>query len=132
MGRGLNGNLFKPPSRVKQKVREAFAGKQVQNAPYITRNLGSGPTALVDLGAGLMPLVSPSRMAWLLLGVDRPGSEAVVAGRICGVALFAIGIACRVAWSLGIFVTLPAAERRLYNFPGRPMAGGATRYVASG
>ena len=51
-------------------------------------------TALVEAGAGLMLLVTPSLATRLLLDIDRPAPEALVVGRVCGAALLAIGVAC--------------------------------------
>lgn len=51
-------------------------------------------TALIEVGAGLSLVCLPALVIWLLLGVVKPSPEALVVGRIGGVALLAIGVSC--------------------------------------
>src|SRR5262249_58657578 len=51
-------------------------------------------TALVEVVTGLLLLVWPAVPIALLLGVDQASSEALIAARIAGAALLAIGVAC--------------------------------------
>ena len=50
-------------------------------------------TALVEMGAGLALFAAPVIVVHLLLGADL-SAEALPLGRLAGVALFALGIAC--------------------------------------
>jgi hypothetical protein len=54
-------------------------------------------TAIGEGATGLALLVSPSIVLWLLLGVEYVSQEAILASRIAGAALAAIGTACWVA-----------------------------------
>jgi hypothetical protein len=53
-------------------------------------------TAVIEVGAGLAMLVAPTVVVQLLLGPNISG-EAISLGRLAGVALLALGIACWVA-----------------------------------
>ncbi len=54
-------------------------------------------TALGEAGTGLLLLFLPAVLLVLLLGVKQAAPEALVAARIAGAALLAIGIACWLA-----------------------------------
>src|SRR5262249_52403918 len=54
-------------------------------------------TALVEGGTGLALLVTPSLTAELLLGTGLVEPAALVLGRVTGVALLAVGVACGLA-----------------------------------
>jgi hypothetical protein len=51
-------------------------------------------SALIELSAGLVLLVSPSAAAQLLFGSPLETSAAVALGRLAGAALLALGVAC--------------------------------------
>ncbi len=51
-------------------------------------------TALVETGAGLALLLSPSLVAALLLGASLDAPAAVVVARVAGAALLSLGGAC--------------------------------------
>ena len=53
-------------------------------------------TAVIEIGAGLAMLVAPTVVAQLLLGAGISG-ETIPIGRLAGVALLALGIACWLA-----------------------------------
>ena len=53
-------------------------------------------TAVIEAGAGLALLVMPTVVVQLLLGADISGA-AIPLGRVAGVALLALGVACWVA-----------------------------------
>ena len=51
--------------------------------------------ALVEIATGLLLLVHPSALAWLLFGTDLTSSQAALAlGRLAGCALLSLGWAC--------------------------------------
>ena len=52
--------------------------------------------AVAEAATGLALIVGPSLVGRLLLGEELPGVAAVV-GRVAGIALFALGIACWLA-----------------------------------
>lgn len=54
-------------------------------------------TALLELGAGLALIALPSTVVKLLLGSGLDSSAAMTLGRLTGVALFALSIACWLA-----------------------------------
>jgi len=54
-------------------------------------------TALIEVGVGLSLVCLPALVIWLLLDVGEPSPEALIVGRIGGVALLAIGVACWLA-----------------------------------
>ena len=54
-------------------------------------------TAVIEVGAGLALLAAPAVVVQLLLGADISG-EAIPLGRLAGVALLALGIACWLAY----------------------------------
>jgi hypothetical protein len=54
-------------------------------------------TALGEVGTGLLLLFLPSVLLALLLGVEKAAPEALLAARIAGAALLAIGVACWLA-----------------------------------
>jgi hypothetical protein len=54
-------------------------------------------TALIEVGAGLSLAFLPAQVIWLLIGVGHPATEALIVGRVAGVALLAIGVACWIA-----------------------------------
>lgn len=54
-------------------------------------------TAGIEAGAGLVLLVSPSLAAWLLFDRELNSSAASTVGRVAGVALLALGLACWLA-----------------------------------
>jgi hypothetical protein len=56
-------------------------------------------TALVEVGAGMALLVTPSGVAELLLGAGLSSPQSLVLGRVAGVALISIGVACWLARS---------------------------------
>ena len=56
-------------------------------------------TAVIEVGAGLVLVGVPALVIWLLLGVREPSAEALVVGRVAGVALLGLGIAAWVAHS---------------------------------
>jgi hypothetical protein len=56
-------------------------------------------TALGEGGTGLLLLVWPPGAIALLLGVEQPSPEALVAARVAGAALVALSIACWVGRS---------------------------------
>ena len=51
-------------------------------------------TAVLEGGTGLALLVVPALPIALLLGADRPAPEALLVGRVAGVALLALAVAC--------------------------------------
>src|SRR5208337_1085383 len=54
-------------------------------------------TAAIELGAGLALMCFPSAAVALLLGSPLDAPAAVTLGRLAGVALFALGLACWLA-----------------------------------
>ena len=54
-------------------------------------------TALIEAATGLALMVVPSVVVRLLLGSPLDTSAAVMLGRVAGVALFALGVACWLA-----------------------------------
>ena len=54
-------------------------------------------TAVIEVGAGLALLCLPSRAVDLLLGAPLEAPAALAAARVGGVALLALGVACRLA-----------------------------------
>lgn len=54
-------------------------------------------TAVIEVGAGLSLVSVPALAASLLLGVPSPSLEALIVGRVGGVGLLAIGVACWLA-----------------------------------
>jgi len=54
-------------------------------------------TALVEVGAGIALLVTPSLTVELLLGAGLSSPQALVLGRVTGAALMALGVACWLA-----------------------------------
>jgi hypothetical protein len=54
-------------------------------------------TALIEAATGVALMVVPSVVVRLLLGSPLDTSAAVILGRVAGVALFALGVACRLA-----------------------------------
>ena len=74
-----------------------FAG-QVPDALMNTRSLLL-VTALVEVGAGIALLVAPSVTVELLLGGGLSSPQSLVLGRITGVALISLGVACWLARS---------------------------------
>jgi hypothetical protein len=55
-------------------------------------------SALIEVGAGLALVCWPSPMVMLLLGSGLDTPAAVALGRLAGAALFALGIACWLAY----------------------------------
>jgi hypothetical protein len=53
--------------------------------------------ALVEVGAGLTLLIAPSALTTLLIGTQLDTPTALIVGRVAGVALLALVIACWVA-----------------------------------
>jgi hypothetical protein len=51
-------------------------------------------TALVEVGAGIALLVTPSLTVELLLGAGLFSPQSVVVGRVAGAALIALGVTC--------------------------------------
>jgi hypothetical protein len=51
-------------------------------------------TALVEVGAGIALLVTPSLTVELLLGARLFSPQSVVVGRVAGAALIALGVTC--------------------------------------
>lgn len=49
--------------------------------------------AVAEAGTGLVLMIDPSRVAALLLGAHASG-EAVLLGRVAGIALLALGVSC--------------------------------------
>lgn len=64
--------------------------------------------ALVEVGTGAGLVIAPSFIVWLLLGEGLASPQSLVLGRITGVALLSIGVACSRATSVE-----PSAHRRL-------------------
>jgi len=56
-------------------------------------------TALLELGTGVALLAAPSFIVELLLGAELASPQAFVLGRITGVALISLGVACWLARS---------------------------------
>jgi hypothetical protein len=56
-------------------------------------------TALIELGAGVALLCCPSATVVLLVGSPLDAPAAVTLGRVAGVALLALGVACWLARS---------------------------------
>ena len=54
-------------------------------------------TALIEAATGLALMIVPSVVVRLLLGSELDTSAAVTLGRVAGVALFALGVACWLA-----------------------------------
>jgi hypothetical protein len=54
-------------------------------------------TALIEAATGVALMVVPSVVVRLLLGSPLDTSAAVILGRVAGVALFALGVACWLA-----------------------------------
>jgi hypothetical protein len=54
--------------------------------------------AIVEVGTGLALMIDPARVVALLLGASE-GGETLTLGRVAGVALFALGLAC---WPSGL------------------------------
>src|SRR5258706_16480131 len=54
-------------------------------------------TAVIELGAGVALLCCPSATVKLLLGSPLDSSAALTLGRVAGVALFALSVACWLA-----------------------------------
>jgi len=50
-------------------------------------------TTLIEVGAALGLIAVPGLSLWVLLGLESPGSETLVVGRITGAALLALGLA---------------------------------------
>ena len=65
-----------------------------RNAPGRTRKTLFAAAAFIEAGAGLTLVGLPALGIWLLLGVRGPSAEALIAGRVCGAAMLAIGVAC--------------------------------------
>ena len=51
-------------------------------------------TAAIEVGAGLILVVSPSTFTSLVLGVALDSAAALTMARLCGAALIALGFAC--------------------------------------
>jgi hypothetical protein len=58
-------------------------------------------TAVIEVGAGLALLLLPSEAALLLFGSPLGTPSAVVVGRLAGVALLTLGVACWLGRSEG-------------------------------
>jgi hypothetical protein len=54
-------------------------------------------SAMIELGAGLVLLSSPSIAVSFLVGAQLEGPAAPAAARICGAALLSLGVACWLA-----------------------------------
>jgi len=54
-------------------------------------------TALIEVVAGVSLVLLPALAIRLVLGVETPSAEALAVGRLGGVALLAIGVACWLA-----------------------------------
>jgi hypothetical protein len=65
-----------------------------RNAPGRTRRTLFAAAAFIEAGAGLTLVGLPALGIWLLLGVREPSPEALIAGRVCGTAMLANGVAC--------------------------------------
>ena len=59
-------------------------------------------TAVVELGTGLALLIAPSWVVELLLGEGLSSPQSLVLGRITGVALVSISVACSLASFRGL------------------------------
>jgi hypothetical protein len=79
--------------------------------------------AVAELATGLALLVVPSLVGRLLLGVELAG-VAVVIGRVTGIALIALGIACLPGLALAGMLTYSAAVTLYLAYVG--LAGGFT------
>ena len=55
-------------------------------------------TAVIELGAGVALLCCPSATVKLLLGSPLDSAAALTLGRVAGAALFALGVACWLAY----------------------------------
>lgn len=64
--------------------------------------------AAVEAATGLVLVINPSVVAWLLLGADLSGAGQAV-GRVAGFALLALGLAC---WPASEPVTHKSAAAR--------------------
>ncbi len=49
--------------------------------------------AVVEMGTGLALMIDPSMVVWLLLGPNPPVAE-IPLGRLTGIAILALGLAC--------------------------------------
>jgi multisubunit Na+/H+ antiporter MnhC subunit len=70
-------------------------------------------TAAVEAGAGLALIAAPDAMVRLLLGADISGAG-IPLGRVAGVALLALGLACWLA--RGQATSALVGAMALYNF----------------
>jgi hypothetical protein len=64
-------------------------------------------TAIVESGAGAALICCPSLSVWLLLGSTLDTPAAIALGRVCGVALLALGIG---SWFARHYARSPAAR----------------------
>ena len=82
-------------------------------------------TAFVETAAGLMLLVSPTRVAALLLGASLDAPAALVVARIAGAAVLSLGCACWLARNEG--PTRGVTSRRPAQLRCPPKAAGLGR-----
>jgi hypothetical protein len=68
-----------------------------RNAPGRARRTLFAAAAFIEVGAGLTLIGLPALGIWLLLGVRGPSPEALIAGRVCGTGMLALGVACWLA-----------------------------------
>ena len=64
------------------------------NARGRARRMLFATAAFIEVGGALALVGLPALGIWLLLGVRGPSPEALIAGRVCGAAMLAIGVAC--------------------------------------
>ncbi len=102
-------------------------------------------TALIELGAALALLTIPSEAVNLLLGSPLQGPNAAILGRLAGVALFSLSVACwlsrhgrpggsdgkgvvvaMVCYNAGAVAVLGIAGVQLHPAGPSPVAGGYT------
>jgi hypothetical protein len=65
----------------------------VSDTSYSTTGAILGFAAIVEVGTGLLLMIDPVIVVWLLMGVDVAG-VGILLGRCFGIALVALGLAC--------------------------------------